>query len=98
MADDVVGTCCSLILVACLDVTAGICTDFIGIREFEPAAPSTSDKGLSGHGCTERILSCNYCQHEEEAALEFGENDPLLSQRVSEVEPRPQPPMNIAVK
>lgn len=35
MSDEVIGTCCALAITACLDVIAGICIDFLSVREYQ---------------------------------------------------------------
>jgi hypothetical protein len=32
MSDDLIGTCCAIAFIACLDVCSGICFDFASIR------------------------------------------------------------------
>ncbi|KAH8986773.1 hypothetical protein EDB86DRAFT_2953336 [Lactarius hatsudake] len=65
MSEDPVGVCCSIALVACLDVCTGFCIDFASFR----------------HSFTETMFRCNTCgRAEKERALEGDERAPLIQQ------------------
>lgn len=65
MSEDPVGVCCSLALVACLDVCTGFCIDFASIR----------------HRFPETMFRCITCgRTEKESALEDEERAPLIQQ------------------
>ncbi|KAH9979333.1 hypothetical protein BGW80DRAFT_1164696 [Lactifluus volemus] len=63
MSEDPVGICCSIAVIACLDVYAGICVDFMSFR----------------HSFTETMCKCRCCQRSEKVlALDEGERAPLI--------------------
>ncbi|KAI0246825.1 hypothetical protein BJV78DRAFT_1251150 [Lactifluus subvellereus] len=65
MSEDPVGACCSIALLACLDVCTGICVDFGSLR----------------HGFTETMFKCRCCRgSEKELAPGDGERAPLIQQ------------------
>ena len=78
-----------------MDVTAGICYDFISLRKsasvyFHTAVESTC---FLGHWCMERCCTPEGRDTHGRDELVSGENEPLLSGRVN-VEPSPNPPMS----
>ncbi|KAH9987047.1 hypothetical protein BJV77DRAFT_950563 [Russula vinacea] len=65
MSDDPFGICCSIAIIACLDVCAGICLDYASIR----------------HGCTETMFKCRCCRgSDKDVVQEDGERAPLIHQ------------------
>ncbi|KAH9952431.1 hypothetical protein BC827DRAFT_1255282 [Russula dissimulans] len=65
MSDDLLGACCSIAIIACLDVCTAFCIDFASIR----------------HGFTETMCRCRGCgQLEKESELEDGERARLIQQ------------------
>jgi len=85
MSEDPVGVCCSIALVACLDVCAGVCIDFASfsasldllvsyLRHSHVHVPE-------GHSFTETMFRCNICgRTEKERTLEGDERAPLIQQ------------------
>ncbi|KAN0137532.1 hypothetical protein V8E53_004583 [Lactarius tabidus] len=65
MSDDPLGLCCSIALVACLDIYAGICIDFASYR----------------HRFTETMCRCITCgRATKERTLEDDERAPLIQE------------------
>ncbi|KAI0289059.1 hypothetical protein BC826DRAFT_1034144 [Russula brevipes] len=83
MSEDPVGACCSIAIIACLDVCTGICIDFASIR-MSRCPPAR-------HGCTETIFRCQVCGRSEKGSgsTNEGERAPLIQQS----QPAPSQPM-----
>lgn len=94
MSDDVLGTCCSVLLITVHTICAGFCQDFASLRaSFDAQYPNLDlrDNQFTEHQCTATLFSCGCCGREEEPEM-IAEREPLLQENNS-IEPSAVPPM-----
>lgn len=89
---------CAVLLVACCDVMAGICLDFISVRKYliyniiNLALSCGANRGQLGHGCTENCCNCQCGSDPGAFETDAGEREPLIGARQ---EPVAHPPMQV---